>query len=109
MTQLGEQAQLDPATRQALDKLPAVIRPLSVGGPTGADLAPVALPMSPTPERTFGILRDLLGTLETRLASVKSQIEDAAGAGARHAVDLAAHRPVQYRRRSAIARIRSRA
>jgi len=74
MTQLGEQAQLDPATRQALDKL-SKIRPLSVGGPTGADLAPVALPMSPTPERTFGILRDLLGTLETRLQSVESQIK----------------------------------
>lgn len=74
MAQLGEQAQLDAATKQALEKL-AKVRPLSVGGPTGADLTAAPSAASPTPERTFGILRDLLSTLATRLESVKTQIE----------------------------------
>jgi murein DD-endopeptidase MepM/ murein hydrolase activator NlpD len=74
LTELGEQAQLDPATKLALDKL-SMVRPLSVGGPTGGEIAASTASMSPAPERTFGILRDLLGTLETRLQSVKSQIE----------------------------------
>jgi murein DD-endopeptidase MepM/ murein hydrolase activator NlpD len=74
LTQLGEQAQLDPATKLALDKL-ANVRPLGVGGPTGSELAASTGAMSAAPERTFGILRDLLGTIETRLQSVRSQIE----------------------------------
>jgi murein DD-endopeptidase MepM/ murein hydrolase activator NlpD len=74
LTELGEQAQLDPATKLALDKL-ASVRPLSVGGPTGSELAMPAAGAAAAPERTFSILRDLLGTLENRLQSVKSQIE----------------------------------
>lgn len=74
LTELGEQAQLDPNTKAALEKL-ARVRPLSVGGPTAADLGRGPTAASSTPERTFGILRDLLGTLETRLQSVRTQIE----------------------------------
>ena len=74
LTELGEQAQLDPATRVALEKL-ARVRPLSVGGPTAADLRATQRTVSSTPEGTFGILRSLLGTLEDRLTSVKTQIE----------------------------------
>jgi murein DD-endopeptidase MepM/ murein hydrolase activator NlpD len=74
LTELGEQAQLDPATKLALDKL-ARVRPLSMGGPTGAEVAAAKSGVSATPERTFGILRDLLGSLEVRLQSVKTQIE----------------------------------
>jgi murein DD-endopeptidase MepM/ murein hydrolase activator NlpD len=74
LTELGEQAQLDPATRVALEKL-ARVRPLSIGGPTSADLKATQTVVSSTPEGTFGILRGLLGALETRLESVKTQIE----------------------------------
>jgi len=74
LTELGEQAQLDPATRVALEKL-ARVRPLSIGGPTSADLKVAETAAATTPEGTFGILRGLLGALETRLESVKTQIE----------------------------------
>jgi len=77
LNELGEQAQLDPNTRRALDKLPASVRALAIGGPSKADAAMSALqaPAGATPESTFGILRSLLGSLAARLDSVKSGIE----------------------------------
>ncbi len=75
MTQLGEQAQLDPATQRALDKLPATVRAQAIGGPSMAELLAPASASSATPEGTFGILRALLGTLENKLQSVKSRVE----------------------------------
>jgi len=74
LTELGQQAQLDSATRTALEKL-ARMRPLAIGGPTTADLKATQTAVATTPEGTFGILRGLLGALETRLESVKTQIE----------------------------------
>jgi murein DD-endopeptidase MepM/ murein hydrolase activator NlpD len=74
LTELGEQAELDPATRRAIDRLPAVVRARAVGGPTLADFT-AATTAAGTPETTFDILRDLLGSLENRLVSVKARIE----------------------------------
>jgi murein DD-endopeptidase MepM/ murein hydrolase activator NlpD len=74
LTELGEQAQLDPATRVALEKL-ARVRPLSIGGPTTADLKVAQTAAATTPEGTFGILRGLLGALETRLESSKRRLK----------------------------------
>jgi murein DD-endopeptidase MepM/ murein hydrolase activator NlpD len=73
MINLGDQAQLDPTTKRALEQLQKTGKMLAIGGPSAADLsaAPVA---SAAPERTFGILRDLLGSLSSRLESVKSRI-----------------------------------
>jgi murein DD-endopeptidase MepM/ murein hydrolase activator NlpD len=71
LTELGQQAELDPATRAALARLPAVTRSSAAGG--GAVVQPARV--TDTPERTFGILRDLLGVLESRLASVRTTIE----------------------------------
>jgi murein DD-endopeptidase MepM/ murein hydrolase activator NlpD len=73
LAQLNEQAELDPATKAAMEKLPAVIRSRAAGG--GTDVAVKAAVSHDAPEGTFGILRDLLGTLESGLASVKSRIE----------------------------------
>lgn len=74
MTTLGDQAQLEPATRRALEQLQKTGKMLSIGGPSPADL--IAKPVATTtPESTFGILRDLLGSLSSRLESVKSRIE----------------------------------
>lgn len=75
LTQLGEQAQLDPATKRAIDRLPAVIKSRAVGGGSDAALSLGAM-TAETPDSTFGILRDILGSLETGLASVKSRIEN---------------------------------
>lgn len=83
LTEISEQGQLDEATRAALEKLPAAVRQLAIGGPSGADLqrAPAAATATATPEGTFGILRSLLGTLESRLQSVKTRIDNEAALG----------------------------
>jgi murein DD-endopeptidase MepM/ murein hydrolase activator NlpD len=75
LTEISEQGQLDPATRSALEKLPAAVKQLAVGGPSRADLS-VAASATTTPESTFGILRSLLGALESRLQSVKARKEN---------------------------------
>jgi murein DD-endopeptidase MepM/ murein hydrolase activator NlpD len=74
LTQLGNQAELDPAARHALSKLPAVIRSRAAGGGSIAP-APVAPTSSSSPEGTFDVLKGLLGAIESRLASVKSKVE----------------------------------
>jgi murein DD-endopeptidase MepM/ murein hydrolase activator NlpD len=75
LTELGEEGQLDAATKRALDKLPLSIRSQAVGGPAMSDLKASGPVPSATPEGTFGILRDLLGTIENGLVSVRSRIE----------------------------------
>lgn len=69
LADLTEKAELDPATKAALDRLPSVG---AGGGSRG--LRTAAVPE--TPERTFGILRNLLGVLESRLATVRTSIEN---------------------------------
>ena len=61
LTQMGEQAELDPATRQALSRLPAVIRSRAMGGGASAS---VPQAVSASPDSTFGMLRNLLGAVE---------------------------------------------
>jgi murein DD-endopeptidase MepM/ murein hydrolase activator NlpD len=73
ITQLGTQAELDPAARQALEQLPAVIRSRAAGGGASATAA-AALPTT-SPDTTFGVLKGLLGAIESRLASVKTNVE----------------------------------
>lgn len=75
LAQLSEQSQLDPATREAIQKLPAMIRSRAMGGgavPTA--LTPPKTEAS-TPQGTFGMLKDVLGVLEGSLASVKTKVE----------------------------------
>ena len=71
LTQLGEQAALDPAARQALENLPAVIRSRASGG--GAASA-ATLPVT-SPDTTIGVLKGLLGALENGLATVRTSVE----------------------------------
>jgi murein DD-endopeptidase MepM/ murein hydrolase activator NlpD len=77
LTQLSDKADLDPATRAAIEKLPAVIRSRAMGGavPAGLGVASAASPAAASPGGTFGVLQDLLGVLENRLSSVRSQVE----------------------------------
>lgn len=73
---LGGRAALDPALRSAMDKLPAIVKSRAMGGSTNADSAGMALlPSLNSPEDTFGLLRDLLQGLESRLQSVQSGVE----------------------------------
>jgi murein DD-endopeptidase MepM/ murein hydrolase activator NlpD len=71
LTQLGEQGTLDANTRAAL----AEITRLKGTGGAGGVIPPAAKRAQP-PETTFGMLRSLLGSIENRLLSVKTEIED---------------------------------
>ena len=75
ITQLGDQAQLDPAVRQAVERLPAVIRSRAMGGAPAVDPSLAKAVASTSPTGTFGVIRDLLGVLDTRLQSVRSAVE----------------------------------
>ena len=73
---LGEHATVDPEQARAMQKLPAVIKSRATGGAstntTVSELSKVAMN---SPEDTFGVLRDLLQGLETRLSSVRRVVE----------------------------------
>ena len=74
LSQLGDQAQLDPAARQALERLPAMVRSRAAGGDVSASARTPTTAVT-SPEGTFGVLKNLLGALENRLASVKTKVE----------------------------------
>jgi murein DD-endopeptidase MepM/ murein hydrolase activator NlpD len=68
--ELSKQAELDPATRNAINRLPASIRSRAMGGGF------LATPLASQPStETFGMLKDLLGTLEDRLTNVRKGVE----------------------------------
>jgi murein DD-endopeptidase MepM/ murein hydrolase activator NlpD len=69
--ELSKQAELDPATRNAVNKLPSSIRSRAMGG----GFLPSPLALQPSTENTFGMLKDLLGTLEDRLTNVRRGVE----------------------------------
>ena len=73
--ELGTRANVDPAQARAMQKLPAVVKSRAAGGAAlnaASELSKVALS---SPEDTFGVLRDLLQGLESRLSSVRSLVE----------------------------------
>ena len=76
--ELGAKAAVDSDTARAMDRLPAIVKSRAAGGPI------VSLPSSRSlfsphvggsPEDTFGVLRDLLYTLESRLQLVQPDVE----------------------------------
>jgi murein DD-endopeptidase MepM/ murein hydrolase activator NlpD len=74
---LGSRATLDPTQARAMQKLPAVVKARAAGGSQTSSAAVAAvLPTALTsPEDTFGVLRDLLGGLESRLRNVRVDVE----------------------------------
>lgn len=76
ISQIGESAK-DPATTAAIQKLPAMTRNKAMGGsPSAAATSQLLLAAAmSTPESTFGVLRDLLGSLENRLRTVQNDVE----------------------------------
>jgi murein DD-endopeptidase MepM/ murein hydrolase activator NlpD len=73
---LGARATLDPAAAHAIQKLPAAVRQRATGGPAAASMLSSVLSTSLTsPEDTFGVLRDLLQGLESRLNFVRHDVE----------------------------------
>src|SRR5205823_3095520 len=74
--ELGAKASLDPAQQRAMQKLPAVVKSKAAGGTTEASAAFSTVFSSLTsPEDTFGVLRDLLRGLESRLRNMRGDVE----------------------------------
>jgi murein DD-endopeptidase MepM/ murein hydrolase activator NlpD len=73
LTELGNQSLLDPAARQILERLPAVLRSRAAGGGAPAPPLPTVIQ---SPQSTLDMLRGMMGGLETRLATVKSRVEN---------------------------------
>jgi murein DD-endopeptidase MepM/ murein hydrolase activator NlpD len=80
---LGARAALDPNVARTMDKLPALVKARAMGG-TSVPLSPTAKQDSPysrtlsalsNPDDTFGLLRSLLEGLESRLQSVRSNVD----------------------------------
>lgn len=74
--ELGIRATVDPAASRAMDKLPPVVKSRAMGGgSTAAAAQPVIESAFTSPDNALGVLRELLGAIEERLASVRSGVE----------------------------------
>jgi murein DD-endopeptidase MepM/ murein hydrolase activator NlpD len=75
VSQLGDQARIDPETMKAIEKLPAMTRARAVGGaPTPVGSVAISAAFS-SPDATFGVIRDLLSTLERQLEDARFGVE----------------------------------
>lgn len=72
ITDLGARAALDASAKNAIDRLPAVVKARAVGGGSGVTGASL---LFPSPEDTFGVLRDVLQGLQSRLRIVSRDVE----------------------------------
>ena len=75
--ELGSRSALDPNQARAMAKLPAVVKDRAVGGTstTNAAISNVLSTSLISPEDTFGVLRTLLSSLESRLSNVRKGVE----------------------------------
>jgi septal ring factor EnvC (AmiA/AmiB activator) len=75
VTELGERAHIDPRSLAASEKLSVLTRPRGLGGaatPIGTAAVSAALT---SPDTSFGVIRDLLSTMERQLDTARSGIE----------------------------------
>jgi murein DD-endopeptidase MepM/ murein hydrolase activator NlpD len=74
---LGTRASLDPQQARAMQQLPAVVKAKAAGGNAQANAAisNVLSSLSGTPEDTFGVLKNVLAGLESRLRDVRGGVE----------------------------------
>lgn len=78
ISELGAKAALDPSLQSAMDKLPAVVKSRAMGGGSTTErdaLAPLTPGLLRSPEDTFGLLRELLEGIETRLRIVQNDVD----------------------------------
>ena len=76
MSDLGARAALDPSLQSSMDKLPAIVKSRAMGGPTDASSTLSSItPGLSSPENTFALLKDLLQGLESRLQTVRSDVD----------------------------------
>ena len=75
---LGARATLDPAQARAMASLPAIVKTRAAGGtnvPASPAMTEIATAALSSPEDTFGVLRNLLQGLESRLSYVRRDVE----------------------------------
>jgi murein DD-endopeptidase MepM/ murein hydrolase activator NlpD len=75
MSDVGAKAALDPSLQDSMDKLPAVVKSRAMGGPGASTALTLVTPGLSSPENTFGLLKDLLSGLESRLQSVRTDVD----------------------------------
>lgn len=72
--EIGIKAAVDPDVDRAMQRLPERVRARAMGG--GTEVAgPMLSSAVGTSDMAFGVLRDLLGAIEQRLATVKTGVE----------------------------------
>jgi murein DD-endopeptidase MepM/ murein hydrolase activator NlpD len=73
---LSAQAAVDPAVSRAMEKLPAIVKSRAMGGGSARSVAGPAFSTAfGAPDNTLGVLRELLGVLESRLSLVRSGVQ----------------------------------
>ena len=75
MSDLGAKAALDPALQNSMDKLPTVVKNRAMGGPSAGAALTSMTPGLASPENTFSVLKDLLQGLDSRLQTVRSNVD----------------------------------
>ena len=75
MSDLGAKAALDPSLQNSMDKLPTVVKNRAMGGPSAGAALTSVTPGLASPENTFSVLKDLLQGLESRLQTVRSNVD----------------------------------
>ena len=75
ISDLGARSALDPTLAKAMDKLPAVVKSRAMGGAAVSQAARQTLSSMMTPEDTFGLLRGLLESLQSRLDTVRQSVD----------------------------------
>ena len=71
---LGIQAAVDPHAGRAMERLPALVKSRAMGGALGGASEPVLGAMF-APDLTFGVLRDLLSAMSSRLDIMRGGVE----------------------------------
>lgn len=75
MSDLGAKAALDPSLQNSMDKLPAFVKSRAMGGPSAATTLTSMASGLTSPENTFALLKDLLQGIESRLQTVRSDVD----------------------------------
>ena len=73
--EIGAQAVVDPDADRAMRRLPPRVRERAMGGAPATIAGPVLSGAFGAPDSAFGVVRDLLGIIEHRLASVRTDVE----------------------------------
>jgi murein DD-endopeptidase MepM/ murein hydrolase activator NlpD len=75
IAEIGEQGSIDPSTRIAMSKLPALVRSQARGGTDRDQTRALLATAMRSPDDTFGVLKGMLGSLERHLDIVRVDAE----------------------------------